>query len=651
MRPSSYPNSPAASQALDPLAGERCPASGLSLKKPPAWQNIPLTSTYRVSFSLVGDQILHTRPVGQAGRSGMPLLFEKRRAVLEEAGLWESDYCEIKDYSNISLRHPRMSRTQFTELISAEYERGAMRGYWGYGGPRVFRWIMASAKALSPHPEGPVYYVSSYATAVQEALAQLHAPELTLHHQSPPRRTIRDGWSVAVGGYHVEIEVWDDHILFAKARGRLGRTAAAHLLDLLEQIVTREGVCPDGSFAQISDLSMLRQVNLGALRYMHHRYVEIHSRHPCRGVVILSPRRSVHAVARIANAALPFPYLVAQNLDDALRLVRSLPYPDAHPSLLSRLRGQTAYSRADLSRRVSSLIQYAARIDWYTSGIEDPLVDPADPLAPIYALLRVLKLDFDTMLEDREKMQAEMLQAAKLSSIGLLTAGMAHELNSPLTAVLGYTEHIQRSSSDPGSADQAGRAAKCALRMRDIIDQLAAYSRTDPDSPPVPTDLNLLIEESLGLIDPLLEKNNVVVHRELAPDLPLVLCSPTALQSVIYNLLTNSFDAYSAGRPQSAGGDPNPVVITTRRIDTWVELLCTDQGAGMSPKAQERAFDPFFTTKDVGEGTGLGLFVTHRIVTGMGGTIHINSTPGKGTVVQIRLPAHLASSAEPPASG
>lgn len=188
--------------------------------------------------------------------------------------------------------------------------------------------------------------------------------------------------------------------------------------------------------------------------------------------------------------------------------------------------------------------------------------------------------------------------------------------------------------------DHAGRALTVAQRMRDIIDQLSAYSRIGSLRPAAPVAVNACIEEVLGLIDPLMEQHHAVVRRELAPDLPRISCAPTQLQSVIINVLGNAFDAYGTPTPQQT--DSNPVVVTTRHQGEWVEILCQDWGSGMSRQARTRAFDPFYTTKDVGEGTGLGLYVTHRIVTECGGTIQLHSEPDEGTTVHIRFPANQA---------
>jgi len=623
-------------QPDNPPAREICPSSLLPIERRPEWQDIELTRDYRVSFAVVGGRVLHTRPIGNPGPTGMQRLFDERRAVLREAGLWDRPHCEIKDYSGVSLRHPGNGNVQLTELLAAEYERGLLRGYWGYGGPRVLRWIMAATRSLSDYPNGSVYFVSDYPAALRESLQTLEAPP---DRDTPPlsRRTRRDDWSVAVGGYRVEFEVWDGSILYGRPVGRLTRTAAAHLFDLKERILADDESFPDGTFAQLSDLSGLRRVDWNALRYIQQRYLALHEKHPCRGVVVFGTTRTFHAVAHMARAVLPFPYLVRADRSDGLRGARRLHRHAPGPGLLDLLRGKPRYSRQEMGARVSELIEYAATINWHAAGIEDPQVDLRDPLAPIYALLRVLKLDFDTMIEDRDRMQTEVLHAAKISSIGRLAAGMAHELNSPLTAVVGYAEHIHRQSSDPQSADQAGRALKCAMRMRDIIDQLTAYSRTMPVTEPELVTLNASVEETLELIDPLMEEHQVVVQRRLAPTLPPIRCVPAQLQSVLFNVLTNAFDAYAGA--EGEGRDSNPVEVVSRLDGDMVELQCRDQGSGMSRNAVAHAFEPFFTTKDIGEGTGLGLYVTHRIVTDSGGTIQLHSTPGQGTTVCIRFPA------------
>jgi signal transduction histidine kinase len=293
--------------------------------------------------------------------------------------------------------------------------------------------------------------------------------------------------------------------------------------------------------------------------------------------------------------------------------------------------------------RVNEIVRYDGTIDWYTRGMEEPKVADDDPFAPVYQLLRVLKLDFDAILAEREAMQDQVLRASKLSALGTLTAGVSHELNSPLTAVLGDASVIEETSEDPVVLRSAQRIGRCAKRMRDIIDQLSVFGRSGGTGGATedldPNECVLQAHEELGS---LLRERSVEVILDLASALPPVRCDRGHLKTVLHNLLINASVAYQGlDRPR-----PYPVTLSTARARDWVQFRCTDQGIGMSAEVQARAFDPFYTTRDVGEGIGLGLYICDRLITDHGGRIRLESEMGVGTTVIIELPRAPSQPAE-----
>jgi signal transduction histidine kinase len=288
-------------------------------------------------------------------------------------------------------------------------------------------------------------------------------------------------------------------------------------------------------------------------------------------------------------------------------------------------------------------------------------------------------------------MQEQVLQAAKLAALATLTAGVAHELNSPLTAVLGYANVLQEQSDDPMVHQAAERITRCGGRMRDIIEQLTVFTRSG-DTPRIqPLHINDSIRSASVLLEAALRKRDPSVELclTLGAGLPPVTCDPGHLQSVIHHLVLNAHAACASAltaqaaqtaqtaqtaqaaqtaeetaqtaeetaqtaeiaepAPQRAGTTPPVIELSTEVTADGVRIQCRDPGCGMTPEVRRRAFDPFFTTQDVGEGTGLGLFVCHRLVTDHGGTIRLDSTAGEGTTVTIDFPAADISHPGPPA--
>jgi signal transduction histidine kinase len=239
--------------------------------------------------------------------------------------------------------------------------------------------------------------------------------------------------------------------------------------------------------------------------------------------------------------------------------------------------------------------------------------------------------------KDKRRLQSQLRHADRLATIGLLSAGVAHELNEPLGNILAFA---QLAGKEPGLPQQAardlGKIVKTALYAREIIKKLMLFAR---QMPPRKTRLNLnaVIEEGLSFFEARCEKDGVTIERRLAPDLPEIIADASLLHQVLVNLVVNAIQAMPGG---------GRVKIATRAADQQVALSIEDDGVGMDADVLKKIFIPFFTTKDIHEGTGLGLPVVHGIVTSHGGTISVESTPGRGARFEIRLPQALPGQTE-----
>jgi signal transduction histidine kinase len=231
--------------------------------------------------------------------------------------------------------------------------------------------------------------------------------------------------------------------------------------------------------------------------------------------------------------------------------------------------------------------------------------------------------------EDQVKLQHQLIHADRLATIGLLAAGVAHELNEPLGGILGFAQLAQKSAGLPTQARQdIQKIVTAALYAREVIKKLMVFAR---QMPPRKTQVNLnrVAEDVLVLVGARCAKAGIDVVRDLAPDLPEITADPAQLNQVLINLVVNAVQAM----PQRG-----TLTVRTRPSTAAVLLQVQDTGVGMSPEVLEKAFLPFFTTKDVNEGTGLGLAVVHGIVTAHGGTIRVDSSVQTGTCFEIRLP-------------
>ena len=231
-----------------------------------------------------------------------------------------------------------------------------------------------------------------------------------------------------------------------------------------------------------------------------------------------------------------------------------------------------------------------------------------------------------------KRLQQQLIQSEKLAALGQLVSGVAHELNNPLTSVLGYTQLLlMRNQLDPQAAEQLEIVSQEADRARRIVRNLLSFSRQHKPSR-AEVDLNELVERTLELRAYEMKVNNISVCREPG-DIPCVMADEHQLQQVFLNIIINAEQAIESG---SRAG--HLTVKTEMDVSNRVRIVIADNGPGVPPHIVEKLFDPFFTTKPVGQGTGLGLSISYGIVKEHGGVIKVESEPGRGARFIIELP-------------
>lgn len=238
------------------------------------------------------------------------------------------------------------------------------------------------------------------------------------------------------------------------------------------------------------------------------------------------------------------------------------------------------------------------------------------------------------VLEDvssRVRLEEQLQQREKLSSIGLLAAGVAHEVNTPLTGVSSYTQMLlsMLADTDPKHALLL-KVRRQAERATNIVNNLLNFSRTGDATEFTELDISRVLDDTLQLLEPQLRGNRIEIVRGYDPDSPPVFGNSGKLQQVFTNLLLNARDAIPAG---------GSIKIATMPADDHsLTIEVSDTGIGIDPENVAKIYDPFYTTKGVGRGTGLGLAVSYGIVQEHSGHISVESTPGQGTIFRITLP-------------
>ena len=245
-------------------------------------------------------------------------------------------------------------------------------------------------------------------------------------------------------------------------------------------------------------------------------------------------------------------------------------------------------------------------------------------------------------LEARE-LELQLLQSARLVSMGQIAAGVAHELNQPLGAISNtvsdiYLRLAEGIAVSPGELEvMMADSLEVVKRMANTIDQLRVFSRRRPEAAPAPFSMNEVVRSGLKLMRAQLQELGVRTVVELAEGLPQVRGNAHHMEQVILNLLANARDAVQE-RTAGNGASAQEVCIRTRRDRGQVIAEVEDSGIGIAANDRDRLFQPFFTTKSADRGTGLGLSISHRIVKNHGGEIQCQSREGEGSLFRVVLP-------------
>lgn len=245
--------------------------------------------------------------------------------------------------------------------------------------------------------------------------------------------------------------------------------------------------------------------------------------------------------------------------------------------------------------------------------------------------------------KEKEDIQKQLLQAQKMESLGTLAGGIAHDFNNILSAIFGYTE-LARYEFPEGTSQRSKMEGvlKAAHRARDLVEQILAFSRQSGQEKK-PLKIGPIVKETCKLLRASLP-TSIAVRQNIQPESGTVLANPAQIHQILMNLCTN---AAHAMRKKEGVLKVSLVEVeldseaAAHHVDLepgpYLKLTISDTGHGMNSSVMERIFDPYFTTKAPGEGTGLGLAVTHGIVKSLGGNISVHSQPGEGTSFDVLL--------------
>lgn len=233
---------------------------------------------------------------------------------------------------------------------------------------------------------------------------------------------------------------------------------------------------------------------------------------------------------------------------------------------------------------------------------------------------------------ERQRLESLVAQSEQLAAIGQLAAGVAHEINNPLTAILANAQLLQREiEPEDDRQELVGMIAEAGARAAQVVRSLLDLARLEQYEF-LPTNINESIRKAVELVKHEIVSKSILLTNDLSSTLPIIRASQSHLQGVWVNLLLNATDAFE----QKAG----EIHIASSLVGNDVQIVITDNGKGISPEQLPHIFDPFYTTKSAGHGTGLGLSVCDRVVKRHNGRIQIKSEVGHGTEITVTLPVN-----------
>ena len=286
-----------------------------------------------------------------------------------------------------------------------------------------------------------------------------------------------------------------------------------------------------------------------------------------------------------------------------------------------------AVGRGDFSRRIEQFSN-------------DECGELAGAFNQMTSNLQTSRAELEHAMQTVKATQEQLIQSEKLSAVGQFVAGVAHELNNPLTAVIGFSELLQSMGTDEKIRGHLDRIAKSAHRCHKIVHSLLSFARQEAPERKL-IALHTIVEEVLEIMAYDLRTSNVTVVKDFAPVLPPIMADPHQLQQVFVNILGNARQAIEPFQREGR------IVVRTTVTDGWVTIEFQDNGPGIKPEHLARIFDPFFTTKPAGKGTGLGLSLSYGLIQEHGGRIRARSELGHGAAFIIELPVAATTAASP----
>ena len=679
---------------------EKCPVSGLRILRRSEWTGVDFGGGYRANFWLLGNRIIVSRPSGFIGIGGLKRSLDLLdRIVAETVGI-NVPYILIEDMINLTGNSIEARRFYIAYLKRQKLLLGLF--FCNISTFSKISFKLARRLNFAPFHVDMVDAYSDAVRAAQGILEKNLIRSSEIREADPPDfrsvQTVTEmgkRWGFEAKGYALDFEIIRGNILHSINSGFI-REMHIPLLDRCRRKVfdTLEPGARIEYF--IASVEKLAGATPNARILYMNSIMKWHAKHPLRMMILYGSNRFTRTATNLARPVVPFKLKSVGTLHEALEWVAR----DEGRRLKDHGAARETSETSVTSSHVEEILAYISRIRWES---ESPGVSskpaPSHPFSAVFDAILLIKSELDHLLEERDmanralresrdgleirvvertkalsllnlklqeeilghkktlkkleernrelkETQAQLIQSAKLASIGEMAAGVAHELNQPLMVARTAIQMMGRHwAVDVKKRGEAGRqlelAEKSTRRMMTIIGHLQLFARQSPrefDS----VDINHVIQESLLMMGEQLRIRGIDVTLALAPDLPQIMGNANHLEQVMLNLLTNARDALEGIAPSHELRKRKKSIRVTTDFSVaepeFIRILVSDSGMGIPNEVAEKVFDPFFTTKPVGKGTGLGLSISYGIIKDHQGEIELFETGASGTTFRIKLP-------------
>ncbi len=649
------------------VISETCPVTGLKILKSPEWENIEFSTAYRVSYKIIGDQIIYGRGEGKPTIEDLVGALGLAQKIIDEFFKGGS-FVYIEDFEKII--NPSFEARKYYINFMTNLKNMKALIYLNVNPYMRFNIKLAKKLNILSYP---VFVVKNYEKAMQLAIKVLSG-EIPIHKEKKIEiieRIHKPEWYINLKGAKVRFEVINKKIFHSIPEGKITSEFLNAVSETRDKILKEYFSNKKKDYYFMVDFGKLTTTTSAKKHYIK-EINEIYEKYPFKIYILYNVSRPMSVMIPLNRPLLKFPLKTVRNFESALEYIYRKENPAKKLLGFFRIKEKlTSFFRkktdTTIQKYVDEFLEFLSEIDWEEIGIDEKYKKPSShPLYQIYEAIAVIKNDLDELYLQKQKNEEEkailehrLHQSLKLEAMGKLAGAVAHDLNNVLMGIVSYPDYLLKILPDNKENKKAleyiKKIKESGIRAANIVQDLLTLSGKGVKSLRI-LNLNSILEEYINSPEfkELCEKYpNVKVKIIKDENLHNLRGSKIHLYKTILNLVKNACEAIEK---------EGEVIISTKNVKfknkklkdyenipegEYIELTVSDNGSGISEKDLPRIFEPFFSKKRIGtSGTGLGMMVVKNTVEDHGGFIEVESKLGKGTTFKLYFPANKNISEE-----